>query len=103
MNESITAKLDDIRTYFSDVGKLKIDFESQLTDKDRLYQIFVSELQENKMHWSVKIDEKSKEMHNYRRTIERSREEIKKLKVENQFLRERTREVEEDESSPYLS
>lgn len=33
------------------------------------------------MFWSVKIDEKNKEIHGFRRNLEHSKEEIKKYKM----------------------
>ena len=54
----------------------------------------VSELQESKMYWSVKIDEKNKEIHGYRKNMEHLKEEGKKWRVEVEVLRDRTREKE---------
>ena len=59
-----------------------------------MYQIVVSELQESKMYWSVKIDEKNKEIHGYRKNMEHLKEEGKKWRVEVEVLRDRTREKE---------
>jgi hypothetical protein len=71
-----------------------VEFDNQLGDKDRLYQILVSELQESKMYWSVKLDEKNKELHMHRKNTDAVRDETKRLKAEAERLRERDRERE---------
>ena len=74
---------------------MKTDYLGQLSDKERLYQIVVSELQENKMFWSVKVDEKNKDIHGLKKSMDHLKEENRRIRSETEVLRGKAREKEE--------